>query len=132
MGCDITILIEVELKDTTGKFRWEHLGQSNSSRDYELFGKLCGVRGDATGALAPCRGLPPDVNTLTKLYLNTKYHSHSYINGNELNKLKRWVDKTKSWGGNEIFEYLSWLEDYPLSKKIVYSKNFRLVFAFDS
>ena len=73
MGCDIHCYIEHREK---GRDRWDGFGgRINPGRDYELFGRMAGVR---TGAqpVVPLRGLPNDLawdaEADSSLYISTE------------------------------------------------------------
>lgn len=120
MGADISLHTEVKING-----RWEHSHEIDVPRYYELFGKLAGVRGG--GEIASPRGLPSDINPLTKWYIEQQEdHSFSYLTGIELKKLKKWEDKEeRQWTlTDKIKDY--WNQD------IMYTKDFRIIFGFDS
>lgn len=60
MGCDIHLYIEhVPFADRDGGLYWVNFGgRFNPGRDYAMFGKLAGVRGEGRNAIVPPRGLP--------------------------------------------------------------------------
>lgn len=62
MGCDIHLYIEYQPKDKTQRYtpnQWHSFGgRLNPGRDYQLFGKLAGVREE--GALFEAKGYPDD------------------------------------------------------------------------
>ena len=62
MGCDIHAYIEYsDFNDKEGKPYWSPFGGSlNLGRDYSMFARLAGVRGDES-PLYPPKGLPPDL-----------------------------------------------------------------------
>lgn len=107
--------------------RWEHVGRVDCNRDYELFGKLAGVRNSSIKPISSPKGFPDDINPLTKWYLNQEEeHSFSWLDGKELKKLAKWEEK------EQRFERLSdRLNDF-WNAKILYTKDYRVVFGFDS
>ena len=58
MGCDIHCYIEYKSPDTDG---WSDFGRINPGRNYDLFGKLAGVRRIEVTPVVEPRGLPEDV-----------------------------------------------------------------------
>lgn len=124
MGCDVHAYVEVNLDG-----QWHHLREINVDRDYELF-SLMGLnkRGRQT-AIASLRGLPSDVNAVTKLILDSpNYHSQSYLTSKEIGKL---VLKKKK----DPDLYYSNLDGYYESLWVFDRENIpesRLVFGFDS
>jgi hypothetical protein len=93
MGCDIHLHAEVKIKG-----QWHHYSAANIDRNYDLFGKLAGVRRDFTPIAAP-KGLPQDLSVVTAVELarwNTAAHTHSWLNAAEIRALKDW-GKTQSW-----------------------------------
>lgn len=102
MGCDIHLHTEVKING-----KWEHLGHPSITRNYALFEKMAGVRGDVKNAITPPRGLPEDATFLTKFhndYMDSDGHSHSWLNSNELGELTKWFESKSNQLGR--FEYL--------------------------
>ena len=61
MGCDIHMVMEYRAApgaEDPAPWWWAFGGVCNPGRDYSLFNRLAGVRGDVDGALIPARGLP--------------------------------------------------------------------------
>lgn len=100
MGCDIHIHAEIKVKG-----KWRHYDQPNCSRDYELFERMAGVRGDDENAIATPRGIPEDASFTTKFdaerHWGSDGHSHSWISSSEIFELKKWECKRS---GNEFPE----------------------------
>ena len=94
LGCDIHLHIEVKVNG-----KWEHWGCPNVMRSYMLFEKLAGVRGDVANAIAPPRGLPEDVTSLTRMdreVWNDDGHTSSYITSDEIeHQLYPWYDSLR-------------------------------------
>lgn len=66
MGSDIHLFIEYRVKnsDTT---RWNSFaGEIELERDYRMFERLGGVRGDSANAIVPPRGFPADAGPKAK------------------------------------------------------------------
>lgn len=138
MGCDVHAVFEVKVDD-----KWEHYSIPNIHRNYVLFEKMAGVRGDVSKAIVPPRGLPNDISIVTKIaanYWNGDAHNHSWLSSTEFKELYNyhksiansdwWKIDVEQYGylfenGFEDFEPRS--ESYP--KEI---EDFRLVFWFDN
>ena len=91
MGCDIHMHAEIKIKG-----KWEHYDQPNAYRDYALFEKMAGVRGDVKNAIVPPRGIPDDATTTTKFDCerwDSDGHSHSWLNAGEIAQLRDWWEK---------------------------------------
>jgi hypothetical protein len=76
MGCDIHMQLEAKVDG-----RWEHVGELEVWRDYELFSCLaeCGRNIDQR-PIVENRGVPDDANPYTKLELiNPDIHSTSWL-----------------------------------------------------
>lgn len=90
MGCDIHLHIEIKVGG-----KWLHWNAPTVRRDYGLFTKMAGVRmrDDEIDVIAPPRGLPPDASDTTKWAAKQQEpdgHSHSYLSGAELAKVRKW------------------------------------------
>ena len=89
MGCDIHLHIEVKIDGI-----WHHYGAPSIDRNYRLFEKIAGVRGDITNAISPPKGFPVDATTLTNIvYQNEECdaHSVSWLGVEEIMKLEDWL-----------------------------------------
>lgn len=96
MGCDIHAHVEVKVKN-----KWLHWDELKIERDYDLFEKMAGVRGDVKNAIAPPRGLPKDINPSTKLASDIEGidgHSHSWLSIDELLPLENITKGTWPFG----------------------------------
>jgi hypothetical protein len=90
MGCDIHLHIEVKVEG-----KWEHYGAPNINRNYDLFEKMAGVRGEIENAISIPKGAPDDMNIITKCSYKdwgTDAHSCSWFNLEEIVKLTKWLD----------------------------------------
>ncbi len=103
MGCDIHIYVERRWND-----RWVCIAQDPEKargRDYTLFAKLAGVRGDGPDP----RGLPADIAETTA-YWAAKWkldaHSHSWLPMGEA--MAVWQEAKKEWGALDKMQ-----TDYP-------------------
>ena len=139
MGCDIHMHTEVKLNG-----QWECFGSPNVSRNYQLFGKMAGVRGVETSIADP-KGLPKDCSTVVKFcadYWGSGGHSHSYLIATEIVELEKWWDEEykdagwpqrypeSQWGyllGNSWGGFIKYPEDRPEGIEDV-----RFVFWFDN
>ena len=91
MGCDIHIHSEIKVGG-----KWLHYDQPECERDYDLFEKMAGVRGELRNAIAPPRGLPEDANETTKFDAKrwgSDGHSHSWLSASEIAELAEWQEK---------------------------------------
>ena len=105
----------VEIK-VNGK--WEHWSAPShpEQQDYDLFGKMAGVRRDRDEITPICepRGLPADVTLVTRMDYDWQggpeyVYSASWFNQAELEALDKWYREGDhpEWGGlNRIFGYL--------------------------
>jgi hypothetical protein len=94
MGCDIHIHAEVKIKG-----KWEHYDQPDCDRDYELFERMAGVRGDVKNAIAAPRGIPKNASLMTKFEAKNwgeDGHSHSWISAQEIADLADWEEKRQN------------------------------------
>lgn len=137
MGCDIHIHAEVKIEG-----KWEHYDQPDCRRDYDLFEKMAGVRGDIKNAIAAPRGIPEDASTMTKFDAerwDSDGHSHSWLSAQEIYELAEWDEarsKTRTvfgreWDqwlfGNSYSGFIKYPEDRPEGVEDV-----RFVFWFDN
>lgn len=89
MGCDIHLFVEVAEDET-----WTMIDHPDVLRNYTLFEKMAGVRGNPYNALAQPRGLPDDVSRGTKLHYNygrADAHTESYLSLDEIYQLEKWM-----------------------------------------
>jgi len=138
MGCDSHCHLEIKVGGT-----WLHYSAPRVHRNYELFEKMAGVRGEERKAIAPPRGIPGDASDVTKLeakWLGSDCHSHSWLSANELAEIIKFQEKQygndfwkvshQEWGylnGNGWDGFLKYRDSYP--KEI---EDIRLVFWFDN
>lgn len=97
MGCDIHAHAEVKV---SGK--WHHYSVLDIDRDYQLFGKLAGVRDSTLGQIAPLRGLPDDASFLT-IYdhddvWGSDAHSTSWLTIAEAMAVDKWLRELRHEG----------------------------------
>lgn len=62
MGCDIHAYVEHRERDADSKTWWPFGGRINPGRNYDVFEKLAGVRGELSNAIVQPRGLPDDLS----------------------------------------------------------------------
>jgi hypothetical protein len=82
MGCDIHAHSEIKIDGT-----WHHLSALSINRNYKLFEKMAGVRGDPANAIAAPRGLPTDAAFLTHFAAelwNGDGRTHSWLTAAEV------------------------------------------------
>lgn len=103
MGCDIHVHVEAKISGT-----WHHWSHVSVDRCYALFEHLAGVRGDDKNQKYPVRGLPDDLNHLTKMdwdLMRGDGHTPSWITGQEADAVNAWFRETMS-GYQSVFGYL--------------------------
>lgn len=138
MGTDVHAHFEIKVDG-----EWLHYSQPRIKRNYELFEKMAGVRGDIKKAIAPIRGLPKDDSKT--VYLDNKHwdsdgYGHSWFNSHEVKELIKFHENQKignafkieldEWGflyGNGWGEFNEYRNEYP-----DWVEDFRLIFWFDS
>lgn len=132
MGCDIHLFTEVKAEVADG---WTMIESPDTDRDYELFEKMAGVRGDESNAIAKPRGLPNDTSDGTRLHYRNwegDARSTSYLTFIELLKLKKWYDKRQkdpfNWYRNFGYAFGDGI-DGELPEWV---ENIRVVFWFDN
>ena len=123
MGCDIHIYAEVKIGGT-----WHHYGEVECDRDYELFEKIAGVRGDVSESIAEPRGVPEDATFMTRLHETREgedAHTKTWLTASEIAAVAEW-DRARCkrrgyenavWRGflfGNAFEYFErFRSDYP-------------------
>lgn len=120
MGCDIHVSAEVKIDD-----QWHHYECLDVGRDYQLFGRMAGVRNKSEEPISLPKGMPKDCSALTKIiYESDCYHTHSYLNKEEIEILNQWMK-------NQYYS-LKWI-DYLIDECKCYEfEEYRIVFAFDN
>lgn len=138
MGCDIHLHSEIKVGG-----KWLHYDQPNCDRNYMLFEKMAGVRGEDSKAIAAPRGLPDDATETTKFEAarwDGDGHSHSWLSAKEIFELAEWYrsafpkDRDNIWpkwdqwlGGNCYSDFTRYPDDAPDGVEDV-----RFVFWFDN
>lgn len=140
MGCDIHLHIEIKIDG-----RWHHYAAPGIERNYALFEKLAGVRGEVENAIVAPRGLPCDATELTKLdasYWEEDGHTTSWLGMAEIAKLNNWLRTRGAWlkydlehailrtylGGSS---FTGW-KDYPEDPNVYGTEDVRFIFWFDN
>ena len=139
MGCDIHAHIEVKIKG-----KWCYYNELDIDRNYQLFEKMAGVRGELRNAIDKPRGLPECINLMTKFksdYWDSDGHSHSWLNSKELAELDKWTkEQMMTETRQPVFGYLfgnsfnDWFK-YPDDLERIRSfglEDFRIIFWFDN
>lgn len=137
MGCDVHLFTEIKIGG-----KWCTHSVCNVLRNYDLFGKMAGVRSNVP-PIAESKGLPEDVGELTKLYANYwegDAHTHSWLSGAEIVELEEWVlhnldaghfpESKLNWGylfGNSWGGFVKYPDERPDGVEDV-----RFVFWFDN
>ncbi len=139
MGCDIHLHVEIKVKG-----KWKHYNHPRIERDYRLFSKMAGVRGDEEAISLP-RGLPSDISFTTKFdcdYDGSNGHSHSWLSAAEASYVQEWYNKLRGveYMHPPLFGYLfggyinSYLQ-FPSDTERLFKRGFkeaRIVFWFDN
>lgn len=90
MGCDIHLHTEVKINGI-----WHHYTAPSMDRNYQLFGKMAGVRGSEPPVSEP-KGLPSDMSTLTAFCYadwESDAHNMSWLNAEEINQVCQWANE---------------------------------------
>lgn len=94
MGCDIHLHQEVLIKG-----RWQHYAERTIGRDYELFGRMAGVRGSTEVPISLPKGAPQKMTLITRLDLEKQCegcaHNISWFKASEIRRLEDWYLKRK-------------------------------------
>lgn len=89
MGCNIHLHIEVKVNKN-----WEHFNAPYIPRDYELYGKMAGVRDKIQIPISQPKGIPEDITLITKIDLNQdNHHDDSWFNIEEIKQLEKWINE---------------------------------------
>ena len=86
MGCDIHLHIEVKYRG-----KWELYSSPRVKRNYWLFEKMAGVRGEEENAIVPPKGFPDDASPLVQLSYKQwgeTAHTPSWLNQKEIGELQ--------------------------------------------
>ena len=138
MGCDIHIHIEVQINGD-----WHHYNHPKVLRDYSLFSKMAGIRGEEDPISEP-KGLPEDISFTTRFdaeHWGIDGHSHSYLGQNEIKQLREWMEnqdqyKEKFFPLEQMFGFLfgnslNGISEYP-NEYPPGVEDARIVFWFDN
>lgn len=128
MGCDIHLHIEIKVGG-----RWEHYTEAEIGRWYSLFGKMAGVRDHTVEPISPPKGIPDDMNIITKMdYDNwgSDGHSHSWFNKEEIITLYNWIQGLEGVDGD--YFYLRFYTNKILDWNNPLLEDLRFVFWFDN
>lgn len=89
MECDIHVHIEIKINN-----KWEHYSSPDIPRNYALFERMAGVRGDISKAIMPPRGIPADAHIITKAEARrwmSDAHSLLWLDSTQFKELMRLV-----------------------------------------
>jgi hypothetical protein len=101
LGSDIHLFIEYRVKNNDTA-RWNSFaGQIELERDYRIFARLAGVRGDLANAIVPPRGFPEDAGPKAKdenlLWIDyTEKEPNPWDSACKPDEAKHWVEMGKS------------------------------------
>lgn len=127
MGCDIHAFTEVKVDD-----RWHHYGPLKIDRQYALFGRMAGVRGE--DPIAPLRGWPEDATFMSKLHERDWHydaHSHSWLNLEEIITLEKEFHVPGDWGKPFGFMFGNYWESFLDRGQPLGIQDARMLFFFD-
>lgn len=134
MGCDAHVFTEVRHKG-----KWLLYSQSRPNRNYELFEKMAGVRGDVENALVPPKGFPEDASDMTRIiyeYEGEDAHTPSYYTLMEIMKLEKWyranIEDGFMWHTDFGYLFGNGYEDMPNLENPPPIEDVRIVFWFDN
>jgi hypothetical protein len=86
MGCDIHGYIEIKIDG-----QWVTYSRLEIDRDYDLFGKIAGVRRGDIEPVALPRGIPSDVAAVVNLEIaRDNYHSFTWLTLEEMEMIQMW------------------------------------------
>ena len=135
MGCDIHIHAEIKVRG-----KWHHYDQPDCDRNYLLFEKMAGVRGEVSNAISAPRGLPENATFTTKFdakHWGSDGHSHSWLSSKEVGQLATWWEANGN--GGLFARWDQWLFGNPYSGWTKYPQDrpkglddFRFIFWFDN
>jgi hypothetical protein len=144
MGCDIHLHVEIKIDGV-----WEHYAHPNISRNYALFARMAGVRGnDYIKPIALPKGTPKDMTKVTRLDFEAwgaDAHSASWLGLRDIVMLEGWLDG-QNWGDSALSTSLehtilhtylfgssfSSLVLYPDDNRVQGLEDVRFVFWFDN
>lgn len=87
MGCDIHVFVEVKKDD-----KWLLMDHPHVYRNYQLFGRIAGVRDTDIEPIVSPRGLPENLSEGTQLhwdYWNGDAHTPGWLTGKEAEHLSQ-------------------------------------------
>lgn len=135
MGCNIHAHLEVKIEGT-----WHHYSVPDIDRDYQLFGRLAGVRDASQTLIVEPRGIPDDATFLTRYDCDSVWgsdgHTPSWLTSIEAEKVAEWHRKLRNkqafamplWGyvfGNPLDTRARYPED-------ARCEDVRVIFWFDN
>jgi hypothetical protein len=127
MGCDIHLHIEIKLDGV-----WEHYAAPDVNRNYRLFERMGGVRGDENNAISPPKGLPADASKITRLEFKDEgyYHTPSWLSSAEIIQLESSIQE---WHKDRYdHRYDPQFEVFHCHYRYHPGDDFRFVFWFDN
>lgn len=135
MGCDMHAFMELKIDG-----RWECHSVIKPHRNYEMFAKLVGVRGNVEDAMFELKPLPEDLSNVVKVYVKNweqDMHSASWLNLEELQRFEEWFNEREelrdsfNWFGREFCSLCGsiWSREKLAEHSI---QDARLVFWFDN
>lgn len=135
MGCDIHLHIEIKIDN-----EWHHYGCPHIKRNYTLFNKMAGVRGETKNAIIQPRGIPEDITKVTAVDWHQWFdcsHNASWFSLKEIKELDDWCEKIM--GGQMKGWALEWdlLNTFLFDNPFTYPdpkecQDVRFVFWFDN
>lgn len=124
MGADIHFVVEIKVFTDSN---WEFIATFGGERNYELFGKLAGVR-SLEKPFYERRGLPFDIAQETKVLIADYWalgdHSFTYLTLEEL--------ESKDWGSSDFDEVIELVRLLLKHERWENESQARLLVGFDS
>lgn len=131
MGCDIRAYIEIK-KDNV----WHTYDRLYIDRNYKLFEKMAGVRGELENAYVKPRGLPDDMAFVTRLSYDHNEgdaHTPSWLTMGEVNALENWAF-VSGFKWSSYIQPFGFIQSNGWNREAIegFCDDVRLVFWFDS
>jgi hypothetical protein len=107
MGCDIHLFTEVKIDGV-----WHTYSHPHIQRNYALFEKMAGMRGNVANAISAPKGLPDDLSVVARYSANrwgNDGHSHSWFDAKEVAEIVAWYAGS-GWTRDWEVDHLGFLE----------------------
>lgn len=108
MGCDIHAHIEIKVNG-----EWKHYHAPDFERDYAMFDRMAGVRGDGENMIVAPKGLPDDLSVITQICREdwgADAHTESWFNVRELKVFEDYLQEDQDiYYSSKISHIYGWL-----------------------